>query len=233
MYRLRNLAALCLFLCIASITLIAEAQRPLATRGNLAELERLMLGLPSTNSYVHPGWRVEFQPVPALVRMHCRLLKPEQGLVVGRVHRNSPSAMYYDLRFGDIVMSVGGQEVMGLATLPAMPGAELVVVRAGEEISLEPRVNVNPTPRQGPGRDAHAGISTHAGQYDVSASSFASGNESVSVAKNGRQLSVKMSLPDLQSAPIAFKGTRQQILDQVKSSTLSPAAKQRVLEAIR
>ena len=233
MNRQRKLSALLAFLFIASATIAAEAQRPSSARANLAELERLMLGLPATSSYMHPGWQIELKPVPGLVRMHCPILKPEQGLVVGRVMRNSPWTMIYDLRYGDILMTVGGYDVMGLSTLPATPGAELVVLRAGEEVALSPRKDAAIDPMRWRRRGLQAGLSTHAGNSGVSASSFASGNESVSISQNGQQLSVKMSLPDLHDGPIVFHGTREQVLEQVKNSKLAPAAKQRVIREIR
>ncbi len=66
----------------------------------------------------------------------------------------------------------------------------------------------------------------------VSANSFSGGNESVSVSRNGDQISLDMSLPDLTDKPIRLRGSIDQIRKELQASGLSAAAKQRVMQAI-
>ncbi len=185
------------------------------------------------SSYLHPGWLTEFCTVPKLLRMHCEVLPPEQGVLISRIERRGPAAMLYDLQVGDVLLSADGESVFGMASLPEFPGAKLTVMRAGEVISIEPRAACPPDTivNQQPLPWAPA-VPTGNG-YGVSASAFASGHESVSVARNGDEITLEMSLPELQSAPIRFRGTREQITHEVQNSKLSPAARQRVLQAIR
>ena len=130
-------------------------------------------------------------------------------------------------------MTADGEAVFGMASLPESPGANLIVLRGGEVIQsmLGRLAQWTRSAKQSPpsigSRDAARKRSV------TSASAYSSGNESVSVAQNGDQITLEMSLPELQSAPIRFHGTRQQIMRDVQDSKLSPAARQRVLQAIR
>lgn len=227
------LASSLVILFAAAITVPVHAQRAFGLRGGNTQRTNAMIGLPDAGSYVHPIWLIRFQPVPVLLCMHCPLLKPDQGLVVSKVFKHGPSAQFYDIRAGDILLSVGGEDVTGMANLPAAPGADLAVMRAGKEFVLTSRVDLASVPPQGPWQGFQNGMFTRAGPRGVSASSFATGNESVSVAQNGRQYSIKMSLPDLQSAPINLTGTRQQILDQLSNGKYSAAVKQRVIDSMQ
>ena len=179
--------------------------------------------------YVHPSWQVEFCTVPRLLRMHCPTLPEEQGVLVSQVSRRGPAAMFYDLLVGDVVLTADGKPVFGMASLPNFPGADLTVLRGGEVIAIEAREVCPPVATVDPLRTPLP----QGSPLGASATAYSAGNESVSVAQNGDQITLEMSLPELHSVPIRFRGTREQITKDVQESKLSPAARQRVLQAIR
>ena len=108
-------------------------------------------------------------------------------------------------------------------SLPANMTPDVLVLRRGQVMPLG-----YPTASRGwnPFASPRMGAS-------VSASAFSTGSESVSISQNGNEILIEMSLPDLEAAPIRYRGTAEQIEQQVRNSNLSPAARQRVLDAIR
>ena len=179
-----------------------------------------------------PSWQMQVERVPQLLRMHCPTLGSNDGLVVSRIDPRGAAALTYGLQRGDILLRVGEQPIVGFGSLPGSPGEDLIVMRSGRVITVparkvDPAALTRPRPFRWNHRLAPARIS------GVAASAFASGNESVSVAQNGDQITIEMSLPELESEPILFQGTRDEITRDVQSSKLSPAAKERVLESIR
>ena len=66
----------------------------------------------------------------------------------------------------------------------------------------------------------------------VTASSFASGNQAISVSRVGDQISLEMYIPGVSPNPIRLRGTPAQIETQLKNSDLSQAAKQAVRRAL-
>lgn len=179
-----------------------------------------------------PNWQMQVERVPQLLRMHLPALGSNDGLVVGRIDPRGAAAMTYGLHRGDILLRVGEETIVGFGSLPRSLGEDLIVMRAGQVITLPAR-EVDPAaltkPRAYPWQHRFA----PARMPGVAASAFASGSESVSVAQNGDQITIEMSLPELESKPIRFQGTRDEITRDVQSSTLSPATQQRVLQAIR
>ncbi len=225
---------------LAATSLPAQAQWGMKLPGNIRLPANIDIPGLSTQPeisrvegcYEHPNWQVEFCSVPKLLRMHCPALPAEQGVLISRIDPNGPAAMFYDLQVGDIVVTADGEAVFGMASLPESPGANLMVLRGGEVIQVDARAvsPVDSIAKQSP-RPMNPAMPQ--GQLGTSATAYSSGNESVSVAQNGDQITLEMSLPQLQSAPIRFQGTRQQIMRDVQDSKLSPAARQRVLQAIR
>jgi len=71
------------------------------------------------------------------------------------------------------------------------------------------------------------------GPNGASAIAFASGNENVSVSQVGDQMVIEMQSPDIGPGQLRMKGTRQQILDELNQSDLSPAAKRKVRQALQ
>jgi hypothetical protein len=184
------------------------------------------------NTRTAPNWQMHVERVPQLLRMHCPALSSHDGLVVGRIDPRGAAALTYGLNRGDILLRVGEEPIVGFGSLPRYPGEDLTVMRAGQVITLparevDPNALAKPRPLPWQHRYPLARMS------GVAASAFASGNESVSVAQNGDQITIEMSLPELESNPIRFQGTRDEITRDVESSKLSPAAQQRVLQAIR
>ena len=186
-------------------------------------------------------WGMTFAPIPNLMRMHVPYLQSENtGLLVDKVERDAP-ADKLGLQTGDIILQVQlvqrGESPRGLITsvdqLPQPASSvEILVLRRGQVRQL-------PQPQlMGPqfvgavaGGFGNGGFG-FAPAGGVSASSFAGANESVSVSRNGNQMSLDMSLPNLTSQPIRLRGTINEIQAQVRRSQLPPEAKQRVLKAI-
>lgn len=165
-------------------------------------------------------WNVEFEPVPEILRMHCVPLQSGpfqsgQGLVVKQVSQAFDASC--QLRAGDILLSASGMPIRSVQDLPSRLPTQVVVMRRGQIILLGQRSAMM---QGGP-------------SSGVSASAYAGNNESVSVSQNGDQISVDMSLPSLHAGNIRYRGTRNQIQRKVQSSSLPPAAIERVLEAIR
>ena len=223
------LAALSFIMLAATIIQPARAQWNFGMPGPTTQPEIALV----EDCYVHPSWQVEFCTVPKLLRMHCSILPPEQGVLISRISRRGPAAMIYDLHVGDVLLTADGEAVFGMASLPEFPGASLTAMRGGEEISIEPRAVCPPDPTVNQQRLPLAAAVPQGNPIGATASAYSSGNESVSIAQNGDQITLEMSLPELQSGPIRFRGTRQQIIRDVQESKLSPAARQRVLQAIR
>ena len=223
------LAALSFLMLAASVIHPARAQWNFGMPGPTTQPEIALV----EDCYVHPSWQVEFCTVPKLLRMHCPMLPAEQGVLISRISRRGTAAQVYDLRVGDVLLSAGGEPVFGMASLPEFPGAALTVMRGGEEVAIEAR-DVSPTDLMtNQQRLPLAAVVPQANPFGASATAYASGNESVSVSQNGDQITLEMSLPELQSAPIRFRGTREQIMRDVQDSKLSPAVRQKVLQAIR
>ena len=168
----------------------------------------------------HSGWGAEFRAVPGLLRMHVPALHSGHGLVVHRIAKDAATSM---LQVGDVVLSTDGKPVKSLESLPANMTPDVLVLRRGQVMPLG-----YPTAQRGwhPYATPRMGAS-------VSTSAFSTGNESVSISQNGNEILIEMSLPDLEAAPIRYRGTAEQIEQQVRNSNLSPAARQRVLDAIR
>lgn len=187
---------------------------------------------PFRGPYHRPEWQADFMPVPEIVTMHCPMLEPGQGVLVQRVHRGGMASVVYDLEYGDILLTVGDEKIFGLASLPAMPGEDLTVLRRGQVVPVAARA---PEPQRDATKARRAPWNRFplASSRGVVAKAFSSSNESVSVTQHGETISLEMSLPDLDSRPIRFQGTREQIERDVEASDLSPAARQRVLDAIR
>ena len=229
MNRQLSLAAIAVVLFAATANLTAHAQWSIEVPGLTMQPEICRV----EGRYAHPNWLVEFCSVPRLLRMHVPALPAEQGVLINRIAPNGPAALCYDLHVGDILLTADGEPVFGMASLPESPGTELTVLRGGEEISVEARAVCPPQPLADLRPQSLPLAAPQGNPYGASVSAFSSANESVSVSQNGDQITLEMSLPTLQSAPIRFRGTRQQITRDVEASKLSPAARQRVLQAIR
>jgi hypothetical protein len=176
---------------------------------------------------LHPEWKVQFAPVPELLRLHCPMIAPGHGLVVERVGdvKDAP----FRLKRGDVLMSVDGMPVLERDGAPKLARLHVLVLRRGQmtPIGNSGQSQFNQSmPRMSqwafPGRTTAS----------VSTSAFAGSNESVSVSQNGDQVSVSLDLPNLHPAPLRYQGTRDQIEDEVRNSNLAPAVRRRVLEAI-
>lgn len=180
------------------------------------------------------NWKVEFEPVPEILRWHCAALQSGQGLVVKRVHEdfNAP----YRLLAGDVLLSVSGIPIRSINDLPGTPISQLpltaVVMRRGQIKTLGQSRPIVGWPRNN-ARFPGPAMMQDLAKVGVYASASAGGNESVSVSQNGDQISIDMSLPQLHAGNIRYRGTRDQIQREVESSNLPPAAIQRVLDAIR
>ncbi|WP_047815965.1 hypothetical protein [Rhodopirellula islandica] len=176
---------------------------------------------------LHPEWKVQFAPVPELLRVHCPMIAPGHGLVVEQVVESKDAP--FQLQRGDVLMSVDGRPVLEREGAPKLARMTVLVMRRGQMTPVSSPAQSQfavPVPRMSqwafPGRTGVA----------VSSSAFSGSNESVSVSQNGDQVSLDLDLPDLHPARLRYQGTRDQIEDEVRSSNLAPAVRRRVLEAI-
>ncbi|MFK8110814.1 MAG: hypothetical protein AB8B91_01350 [Rubripirellula sp.] len=184
---------------------------------------------------LNPNWNVRFAPVPKMLRLHVPELQAGHGVLISRGSNVPSSGIFYRLQSGDVLLAVGARNIHGMDSIPERPSGTLAVLRRGAVIPVRPIAGciMPPFPRQrGLGLPTQQlGINPWSG--GVSAVATSSGNESVSVSQNGNQISLEMSLPDLESQTIRYQGTRESIRRQVESSQLSPAARQRVMEALQ
>lgn len=239
MNRYASLVVLSLVLLVASPLQQGRAQSPLDVYSPIDRVQRALEQIPRSvapgfarATHYHPGWGVEFQPVPQLLRLHCPLVRSGQGLLVARVDPDNRSPVCRDLRAGDVLLSINDEALWDVATLPESPSGTLRVMRAGEEIAIQLRPE-SPNHAQRPNRRrAPFELARQLPASAAIASAFASDGESVAVAQQGDQITLEMSLPSLESAPIRFQGTREEILQQLEISSLSPAAKQRVRQSL-
>ncbi|MGB7345360.1 MAG: hypothetical protein WBD20_14185 [Pirellulaceae bacterium] len=182
------------------------------------------------------AWGLEFAAVPDVLRMHLPAIsQPGVGLLVAKRQEDLPGDQM-GLLPGDVIIQADGHPISRPQDLP-LPNATtgLIVLRrgqvqmlaAGDFFAGQPMaggVFANAMPRGFGMPPLNPG--------GVSASSFAGGNESVSVSRKGNQFSIDMSLPGLATGPIRLRGSIQQIEKQLGESTLSAAAKRRVMQAI-
>ncbi|KAA1260763.1 hypothetical protein LF1_33040 [Rubripirellula obstinata] len=182
----------------------------------------------TTNSQTS-NWNIEFEPVPEILRLHCPPLQSGQGLVVKRIGDDFDAQ--FQLNAGDILLSASGIAIRNVGDLPGQVPAHVMVMRRGQITPLGQGRRFCGWNGYRPGFMNPAMMQQRQG--GVSASSYADGNESVSVSQSGNQISLDMSLPGLDAGNISYRGTRDQIQREVESSNLPPAAIQRVLEAIQ
>ena len=211
-------------LAILSLALAMQVTRPAKCDDAPSEDSQIAATQPTTienQPRYHAAWGVEFRSVPQLLRMHIPALHGGHGLVVHRIAKDSAAANM--LKVGDVLMTADGKPVKSFESLPANMTPDVLVLRRGQVMPLG-----YPTASRGwnPFASPRMGAS-------VSASAFSTGSESVSISQNGNEILIEMSLPDLEAAPIRYRGTAEQIEQQVRNSNLSPAARQRVLDAIR
>ncbi len=173
----------------------------------------------STSQYL-PAWGIEFGEVPELLRMHVPALRSGSGIVVQRIDDGDAPAA--GLQVGDVLMAIDVVSIASVDQLPQTPQRNLTVLRRGRIVPL------------GVMQSSYSSVPFALPRLPgVSVSAFASGNESVSVSQNGNEILIEMSLPELASKPIRYRGTAEQIRREVQRSNLPPAARERVLEAIR
>ncbi|QDT08394.1 PDZ domain-containing protein [Planctomycetes bacterium K23_9] len=191
---------------------------------------------PANELIHHEPWGMHFAEIPDVLRLHVPVLaQKDTGLLVAKISPNQAGARL-GLLPGDVIVQVDGQRVATIRDLPRPTAATAAWVLRGGQVRMMNQF-------MGPGDAFHPlalppafgppqfGMNA-ATQGGVSASSFAGGNESVSVSRSGDQFSIEMSLPKLSAGPIRLRGSVQEIQQQLSDSKLSPAAKQRVLQAI-
>ncbi|MCC9643411.1 hypothetical protein LOC71_14090 [Rhodopirellula sp. JC740] len=186
----------------------------------------------------HPQWKVQFTRVPPLLAMHLPMLAGDRGLVVKEVaDENADNSL---LQEGDVLLAVDGRPVVAGQGVPPMAQANIVVLRRGQSVTLPvhtlPAHTLNGRIHQShtlqPGFAPYPWLQPRFAAPSVTASAYAGGNESVSVSQNGDQILVEMDLPQLHNGPLRYRGTREQIEEEVRNSNLAPAVRRRVMEAI-
>ncbi|MCC9658196.1 PDZ domain-containing protein [Rhodopirellula halodulae] len=181
----------------------------------------------------HSQWKVQFTRVPPLLAMHLPMLAGDRGLVVKEAaDENADNSL---LQEGDVLLAVDGRPVVAGQGVPPMAQANIVVLRRGQTVTL-PVHSLDRQMRQShgpqPGFAPYPWLQPRFAAPSVTASAYAGGNESVSVSQNGDQILIEMDLPQLHNGPLRYRGTREQIEEEVRNSNLAPAVRRRVMEAI-
>lgn len=210
---------------LAILALVIQATKPTSGDEPNPATPPAITAAPNSHRDVDGG--IEFGIVPELLRLHLPELGAGHGVVVKRIDKEALAAT--DLEVGDIVLAIAGIPITDIHNLPKNSLADMVVLRRGQVIPLGHRSMAFGHRSPFPGWQSFA----MPAQMMVTASAVATGNESIAISKNGDEMLIELSLPELASAPLRYRGTLEEIQQQIRKSSLSPTARQRVLDAIR
>lgn len=179
-------------------------------------------------------WGMETAEIPSLLRLHCPVLVGDLGVLVDKCHENS-LATRLGLQPGDVILEINGLPVSASRILPpAGPMSVLIVLRRGQPTVLTAPPATADLPIDGlpgtPWRIPDQLPSAWSG--GVTASSFATGNQAISVSRAGNQVSIEIADPEISKQPLRFSGTPDQIEQQLQRSSLNAASKQTVRQAL-
>lgn len=178
------------------------------------------------------AWSVTIAQPPEILRLHCPPLRGEAGVWVRKVDPNGQAAAR-GIRTGDILLRADGRTLAASKRLPAPDQVlDLVVLRQGQIRFIAPVLPNFPKVHAGDDWMLDRSVSTSAFSGDFAGAFANDESGAVAVSQVGDQINLQMTLPELGDQPVRFRGTRQQIEQQLQKSTLTADGKQRVRRAL-
>ena len=209
-----------------AVTAVAQATDPNDTLAQSEVVDRVDATTPVQ------GWGMTIAPPPEILRLHCPQLRGKIGLWVRQVDSAGPAAKL-GIHAGDILLSASGRMLVAATALPSPElVSELVVMRRGQIRFLTPlHRNLQPFPMNNDWpSDQSVTASAFSGSFAGTPTNEGSG--AVAISQVGDQISLQMTLPELGSQPVRFRGTRAQIEQQLQKSDLSTDGKRSVRRAL-
>ncbi len=224
----RAISSLLVAALLVAVTVTAVAQDSAASQAQPAP-DRTAVVDPSSYDQ---AWGITIAEPPEILRLHCPPLRGDAGVWVRKVDPSSRAAVQ-GIQAGDILLTANGRILASSKRLPAPNQvSELTLLRRGQVRYVSP---MGPDPDNFPRDDdwlrdptlsARAFTGGFAGAFPADHSG------AVAISRAGDQINLQMTLPELGRKPIRFRGTRQQIEQQLQESTLTDDGKRRVLRAL-
>ena len=216
---------------LVAVTAVAQATDPTGTRTH-SETTTPVDATTRDATTQDQAWGVAIAPPPDILRLHCQPLRGQAGVWVRQVDPNGRAAAL-GIRAGDIMLSANGRMLVASTPLPEPDQvADLVVLRRGQvRFVASLHQNLPPFPMD---NDWMLDQSVTASSFSDTLAGALPNDESgaVAISQVGDQINLQMTLPELGRQPARFRGTREQIEQQLEKSDLTTDGKRRVRRAL-